>query len=110
MSEWLRDIIFVGVLAFWSILFSIGVVSWFAMLIYSIKTVRRAQPGVNIWGNLGARGIRWNPFNLLLRPHLLTDAGRACRKKCFIATAIFFGSIGTAFVLISMVYVIFGLD
>ena len=64
-------------------------ISWVAISVYAIKTVRRALPGVAIWG----RTTLWNPFNLLLMPGLLTEDGRSCRRKCFLATAIFFGSV-----------------
>ena len=91
MSEDLRVIVDVGMLT----IVSIGILSWVAITIYALKTVRRARPGVAIWG----RATLWNPFNLLLLPELLTDDGRSCRRKCFLAVAIFIGSIGVGFVM-----------
>ena len=70
------------------IFFCVGVASWFAAIIYGFKAIRRARPGVGIWG----RETLWNPANLLLRPKLLTEKGRAYRRKCFQAVAIFFMS------------------
>ena len=85
MSEGFRIIINVGMLT----MASTGILSWIAIIIYMLKTVRRARPGVAIWG----RATLWNPFNLLLLPGLLTDDGRSCRRKCFLEIAIFIGSI-----------------
>lgn len=76
---------------------AIGLVSWLAAIIYAIKMVRRAQPGVGIWG----RATLYNPYNLLLLPELLTDEGRVCRRKCFIAVLIFVSSIGLMFIISS---------
>lgn len=70
--------------------FSIGLASWFAILIYGIKAVRRARPGVSIWG----RETLWNPANILLRPALLTDDGRTYRHRCFISVIVFVISVG----------------
>ncbi len=100
MPESLRVIIDIVMLT----VMSIGILSWVAITIYAVKTVRRARPGVAIWG----RPTRWNPFNLLLLPGLLTDDGRSCRKKCFLAIAIFFGAVGAGAVMGSIVHAIYG--
>ena len=68
----------------------VGVLSWGAIVVYAFKTVRCARPGISIWG----RATLWNPFNLLVLPHLLTQDGRLHRKKCFLALVVFVGSVG----------------
>ncbi len=91
ISESLRVINDVGVYMILSVTF----LSWLATIIYAIKMIRRARAGVAIWG----RATLWNPFNLLLMPGLLTNAGRSYRRKCFLAVAVFVGTIGAAFAL-----------
>ncbi len=91
MSEVLASIMF--------IFFCVGLASWFAVLIYGFKAIRRARPGVGIWG----RETLWNPANLLLRPKLLTEKGCAYRRKCFLAVAIFFVSTGLPVIIAAII-------
>ena len=82
MSAALDIILFIGI--------GVGLPAWFAILIYGIKTVRHTRQGVSIWG----RETGWNPANVLLRPALLTDEGKAYHRKCFIAVVVFVISVG----------------
>jgi len=75
-----------------------GIVAWFAILIYGFKAVRRARPGVQLWG----RETLWNPWNVLLRPSLLTEEGRAYRRKCFLAVGVFTACVGVPLLLAAL--------
>lgn len=81
------------------IIWIVGVVAAFAAISYSFKTSKRMRPDVNFW---------WNEPIVFFRSALLTDEGRAYRKKFFLATAIFFGSMGAMFVLILIMNAIEG--
>lgn len=67
-----------------------AVIAWFAAIVFAVKAVRRARPGVRLWG----RETLWNPANALLNPQLLTPEGLACRRKCFIAIGVFVACVG----------------
>lgn len=60
-------------------------IAWFSAVVFAVKAVRRAQPGVRLWG----REMLWNPANALLNPQLLTPEGLSYRRKCFIAIGVF---------------------
>ena len=70
--------------------FCVGLASWFAILIYGIKAIRRTREGVSLW----SRETLWNPVNVLLRPALLTQEGRTYRRRCFTAVIVFLMAIG----------------
>ena len=59
----------------------IAPVAWVCILVFGVKAVRNARPGVNLWG----RETMWNPGNVLIFPGMLTDEGRRHRRKCFLA-------------------------
>ncbi len=77
----------------------VGMASWLAAIIYGFKAIRRARPGVGIWG----RETLWNPANLLLRPKLLTEKGCAYRRMCFVAVAFFFVSTGLPVIIAAII-------
>lgn len=70
-----------GFIAFWCT----AAIAWFSAIVFAVKAVRRAQPGIKLWG----RETLWNPANALLNPQLLTAEGLAYRRKCLIATGVF---------------------
>ncbi len=70
----------------------VGAVSCLASFIYMVQTVRHVRPGVSLWG----RETYGNPFNVLIRPALLTEAGLAYRRKCFQSALLFLGAAGAA--------------
>ena len=55
-----------------------GFVCWGVAVYNMFRTVALRKPGVSKW-----HGTWFNPFNLLLQPGKLTDAGLVARKRCF---------------------------
>lgn len=62
-----------------------GLVSWGVAVYNMFRTVALRKPGVSMW-----YGTLFNPFNLLLQPDKLTEAGLAARRRCFFGVAGFF--------------------
>lgn len=56
----------------------VAVACWAATIFYKFRTVLLRKPGTSLWQGTGG-----NPFNLLLQPDKLTDAGLTARKRCF---------------------------
>ena len=81
MSQALVAIALVGFVVAWVT----GVLAWFAIIVYGFKALRRARPGVKLWG----RDTMWNPANALLNSNLLTEEGLRYRRKCFLSAAVF---------------------
>ena len=71
----------------------VGVACWGATLFYMFRTVHLRKPGIKLWQGMGG-----NPFNLLLQPHRLTDAGLIARRRCFYSVCGFVGTILLALV------------
>jgi hypothetical protein len=90
MSQTLAGVALGGFVVAWLI----AVLAWFAALIYGFKAVRRARPGVKLWG----RDTMWNPANVLLGSSLLTEEGLRYRRKCFVAIVIFIACVGVPLV------------
>lgn len=86
MAEVLTIIFKIGM----AVSIAVGLLAWFAMLLFALRMVHQARPGVGVWTSR----TRWNPFNLLWMPSLLTDDGRSSRRKCLRAVTIFFASVG----------------
>ena len=63
----------------------VALIAWPCIIFFSIQAARNAKTGVNVWG----RKTRWNPFNVLLFPNLLTEQGLQYRRRCFQAIACF---------------------
>lgn len=66
----------------------VGVACWGATLFYMFRTVHLRKPGIKRWQGMGG-----NPFNLLLQPHNLTDAGLIARRRCFYSVCGFVGAV-----------------
>ena len=81
MSQALAGILLVGFVVVWVT----GVLAWFAIIVYGFKALRRARPGVKLWG----RDTMWNPANALLNSNLLTEEGLRYRRKCLLSVAVF---------------------
>ena len=81
MSQVLVGAALVAFVALWTI----GVIAWFAILVFGFKAVRRTRAGVNRWGG----ETMGNPANVLFRPSLLTPEGLRYRRKCFFAVGTF---------------------
>ena len=78
--------VLIGIAVIWFALSWIGgVAAFFAILVYGFMAVSCTRQGVKPWG----RETWWNPANVLLRPSLLTEEGRAYRRKCFLAMGVF---------------------
>lgn len=75
-------------------LWTLALVSWFAVVVYGFKAVRQARPGVRLW----SRATLWNPANALLRSDLLTEQGRRYRSRCFRALFVFVACVGSLLV------------
>jgi hypothetical protein len=59
---------------------------WASALFFMFQTVAMRKPGVSLW-----HGTALNPFNLLLQPAKLSDAGLRARKRCFFSALGFIG-------------------
>ena len=77
---------------FFIVLFSIFLVTliiapiaFVYMVIYEIKMIRSAKPGVKLRG----RQLLYNPCNIVFHPDLLTEEGLFYRKKMGISTVCF---------------------
>ena len=86
MTKVLAATALLGFIASWCT----AAIAWFSAIVFAVKAVRRAQPGIKLWG----RETLWNPANALLNPQLLTPEGLAYRRKCFIAILVFVASVG----------------
>ncbi|WP_329742124.1 hypothetical protein [Dyella sp. A6] len=86
MSLVLEDLVLTAFVAVWLV----AVVTLFACVIYAIKAVRCARPGVNLWG----RDTLWNPANALLSSGMLTDEGLRYRRKSLKSLVIFIACVG----------------
>jgi len=86
MTKLLAATALLGFVAAWCT----AVIAWFSAIVFAVKAVRRAQPGVRLWG----QETLWNPANTLLNPQLLTPEGLAYRRKCFIAIGVFVACVG----------------
>jgi hypothetical protein len=73
-----------GVVAF--ILWCAAVFCWASSLFYMFRTVALRKTGVSLW-----HGTGFNPFNLLLQPSKLSEAGLKARRRCFYSALGFFG-------------------
>jgi hypothetical protein len=76
-----------GVTAF-MMLWGTGVVCWACALFFMIRTVALRKPGVSLW-----HGTALNPFNLLLQPSKLSEAGLTARRRCFLSVLGFIGCV-----------------
>lgn len=81
MSQLISGVVLAGLVAVWLA----ALVAWFAGIVYGIKAIRRARPGVKLWG----RDTLWNPANVLFSSNLLTVEGLRYRRKCFMSAGIF---------------------
>ena len=72
-----------------------ALIAWLACVVYAIKAIRRARPGVNLWG----RDTLWNPANVLLNSTMLTDEGLRYRRKSLKSLAIFIVCVGSILLL-----------
>jgi hypothetical protein len=52
-------------------------IAWSAAVWYLITTAVHRQPGVRLW----SAALGFFPPNIVFRPALLTDHGRACRRR-----------------------------
>ena len=52
-------------------------IAFACMVIYEIKMIRSAKPGVKLW----SRQLMYNPCNIVFCPDLLTEEGLFYRKK-----------------------------
>jgi hypothetical protein len=86
MSQVLSSAVLVGFVAAWLT----ALVACFASVVYGIKAIRRARPGVKLWGH----DTLWNPANVLLSSNLLTADGLRYRRKCFMSVGIFVACVG----------------
>jgi hypothetical protein len=64
----------------------VAVACWVATVFYMFRTVALRKPRTSLW-----KGTAGNPFNLLLQPQKLTDAGLASRRRCFYSDCGFVG-------------------
>ncbi|MBE0533614.1 MAG: hypothetical protein IH626_22550 [Rhodospirillales bacterium] len=90
MPEALTIIFKVGM----TVAFGVGLIAWFAGLLFALRMVHQARPRVGVWTSQ----MRWNPFKLLWMPSPLTDDGRSSRRKCLRAETIFAASVGLGLV------------
>ncbi len=86
----MRDVLIALPSAVFVVLWLVAVLSWFAIVTYGFRAMLNAKPGVRLW----SRMTLWNPANIFLRPNLLTEEGRAYRRRCFFAVLVFTISIG----------------
>jgi len=86
MSQVLAGTALAGFVAAWLT----ALIAWFAGIVYGIKAIRRARPGVKLWG----RDTLWNPANVLLTSNMLTEEGMRYRRKCFMSVGIFVACVG----------------
>jgi hypothetical protein len=86
MLQILAGVALVIFAAFWLT----AVIALFAFVVYAVKAIRCARPGVNLWG----RDTLWNPANVLLGTNLLTDEGQQYRRRCFKSLGIFTALVG----------------
>jgi len=52
-------------------------IAWSGAAWYLCKTVVHRQPGVRLW----SATLGFFPLNIVFRPALLTERGRACRRR-----------------------------
>jgi len=76
----------IGFIAIWLTAFG----AFLACVVYGVKAVRRARPGISLWG----RETLWSPANVLLSSNMLTDEGLRYRRKCFKSLGIFIACVG----------------
>lgn len=69
-------IIFLTVVAF-AVAVPVALVAWVRIIKNSLMTIRCVKAGVKLWG----METMFNPFNVLLRPSLLTDEGLKYRRE-----------------------------
>jgi len=62
-----------------------GIVTWLAMVIYMIKTVKNKKSSIKLW----SKQTLYNPFNIIWCSDKLSAAGIEMRRK-FIKSAILF--------------------
>ena len=86
MSQVLAGTVLVGFVAICLTAF----IAWVAVVVYGIKAIRRARPGVNLW----SRDTLWNTANVLLSANMLTAEGLRYRRKCLMAACIFVACTG----------------
>jgi hypothetical protein len=60
-------------------------IAWSAAVWYLLTTVVHRQPGVRLW----SAPLGFFPPNIVFRPTLLTDRGRACRRRFAICLGVF---------------------
>lgn len=64
----------------------VAFICWASTLFHMFRTVHLRKTGINLWQGWGE-----NPFNLLLEPDKLTDAGLIARRRCFYSVCGFVG-------------------
>jgi hypothetical protein len=74
--------------AIFMLLWCAGAVCWAVTLFFMFQTVTLRKPGVSMW-----KGTALNPFNLLLQPAKLSEAGRVARRRCFFSAMGFIGCV-----------------
>jgi hypothetical protein len=82
----------VGFAAIWLV----ALIAWVAVVVYGIKAIRRARPGISLLG----RGTLWNPANVLLSSNMLTAEGMRYRRKCFASACVFVACVGTTLLVV----------
>lgn len=90
MSSSLSVVVTVAFGALWTL----ALVSWFAVVVYGFKAMRQPRPGVRLW----SRGTLWNPASALLRSDLVTEQGRRYRSRCLRALFVFVACVATLLV------------
>ncbi|MDE2157185.1 MAG: hypothetical protein KGJ32_15070 [Xanthomonadaceae bacterium] len=86
MSQVLAGAVLVAFVVMWLT----ALIALLACVFFAIKAIRRACPGVNLWG----RDTLWNPANVLLRSTMLTDEGLRYRRKSLKSLGIFIACAG----------------
>lgn len=74
----------IGTIAFFGCVLG-GFVCWGVVVFNMFRAVALRKPGVSMW-----HGTWNNPFNLLLQPDRLTDAGIVARNRCVFGVIGFF--------------------
>jgi hypothetical protein len=64
-------------------------IAWSGAAWYLFKTVAHRQPGVRPW----SATLGFFPLNIVFRPALLTDRGRACRRRFAMFLGVFLAAV-----------------
>ena len=77
-----------------------GLVSWLGAVIYSFMAIRHQRKEIQIGLHPFAISLlRWNPFNLLFYPDLLTSQGLNARHKAAFCLIVFLSSVLSCFLI-----------